>query len=96
MLLNAYKTYTRPLRFCLFSLILFLYSYKKAGNSYLIIPRNPCEMPSKSPETFLFSIYSFLLCVNKEKRRGRTDTQGYVGRGVGLPFFLSFIHVMRE
>ena len=43
-MLNGYKTYLRPLRFCRFSLLLFLYPYKKAGNSSVIIRRYPYEI----------------------------------------------------
>ena len=56
-MLNAHKTYTRPLRFCLFSLIAFLYSNKKARISSLIVLRTPCEIPTKSDDRFLFSFY---------------------------------------
>jgi len=53
-LLNAYKTFQRPLRFCHFSFIFFLYPYKKAGKSSLIIHM-------KSPEIRRnFSFFPFL------------------------------------
>ena len=72
-MLNAYKTYQPPLRFCLLFLILFLYPYEKARKSSTIFLRNRPRNLLKSAETFIFSFY---FSFSRRKRQN--------GVGVGM------------